>query len=557
MINDVDIKRNDDDQVVFFIIGSTGSKKSNIAVELAKLLESRHHFSNIVIINCDVAQFYDGLPIATNKPSSEEELGGVPHLFLAFLNPDGSLRHSPETPFHPSSSPSIRSPVQRGNAEATRASSRPGVVPQPYLITDYERDVVKCIESHFCTHKRSAVIVCGGTSYYMQAVLFKNTILSSSTASSFSSPLPNNNNEEEDKDLESSKEQGGGGGHTSSHSSACSPHNDKQQVETDGNEEGLWEKIHRIDPQVAYRYHPHDTRRLQRLWEIYEQEGIPPSALFASTVVSPRFARFCIIWTSVDRDALPPLLSRRVDAMIRRGLLSEVAHFYRQMEEAGGGEGERHENGRRKGYASTIRESIGFKEFIPCMGLLCESLGEGKEERECPLSSPAVAAAVESVKMNTSRYARQQLQFIQNRLVSQLRTTGSEAWWRLLRLDTTTYEAEAVREHLQTYLCRYVFSSATQRESDSHPPPPPLSFPLLVEEKRGEEGKGEEEGGGDGRRCDVCDVIVFGRGQMGVHLRSKRHRGVLKRQRLEQEQWEKFGRILPPHKKKKNNDKRQ
>ena len=63
------------------VCGSTGTGKSQLAVELAK------HFGNCEILSADSMQIYQGLDAITNKVT-EEEMQGVPHHLISFLDPE-------------------------------------------------------------------------------------------------------------------------------------------------------------------------------------------------------------------------------------------------------------------------------------------------------------------------------------------------------------------------------------------------------------------------------------------------------------------------------------
>ncbi len=59
---------------IFSIVGPTASGKTEIGVALAL------HLGNAEIINCDSVQIYQGIQIATAKPSTEEMRGVIHHL---------------------------------------------------------------------------------------------------------------------------------------------------------------------------------------------------------------------------------------------------------------------------------------------------------------------------------------------------------------------------------------------------------------------------------------------------------------------------------------------
>mgnify|MGYP000117820397 CR=1 FL=1 len=70
------------------VIGSTGTGKSQLAVELAKAAQ-QHQFCGIEdaeIISADSMQVYRGLDVITNKVT-DEEMRGVKHHLIDFLEP--------------------------------------------------------------------------------------------------------------------------------------------------------------------------------------------------------------------------------------------------------------------------------------------------------------------------------------------------------------------------------------------------------------------------------------------------------------------------------------
>ncbi len=66
---------------IYSIVGPTASGKTEIGVALALYL------GNAEIINCDSVQIYQGIEIATAKPS-EEEKRGVPHHLIDYVSPN-------------------------------------------------------------------------------------------------------------------------------------------------------------------------------------------------------------------------------------------------------------------------------------------------------------------------------------------------------------------------------------------------------------------------------------------------------------------------------------
>jgi tRNA dimethylallyltransferase len=69
------------DKIIYSIAGPTASGKTELGVELAVRL------GNAEIINCDSVQIYQGIQIATAKPSAEE-MRGVTHHLLNYVPPE-------------------------------------------------------------------------------------------------------------------------------------------------------------------------------------------------------------------------------------------------------------------------------------------------------------------------------------------------------------------------------------------------------------------------------------------------------------------------------------
>ena len=105
---------------VISVVGPTASGKTRLAVELAK------HF-NGEIISADSLQIYQGMAIATAKPT-QEEMQGIPHHLIDFLPPD-----------------------------------------QTYSVALFVRDAARCIEE--ITARGRLPIIAGGTGLYVDSLL--------------------------------------------------------------------------------------------------------------------------------------------------------------------------------------------------------------------------------------------------------------------------------------------------------------------------------------------------------------------------------------------------
>ena len=87
----------------------------------------------------------------------------------------------------------------------------------------------------------------------------------------------------------------------------------------------LHERIAAIDHEAAKAVHPHDGQRIQRLIELYQLTGEPPSQLRARQQRSPlpfRILKLAIF--PEDREVLHRRIEDRFDLMLREGLIDEV-----------------------------------------------------------------------------------------------------------------------------------------------------------------------------------------------------------------------------------------
>lgn len=111
--------------VVLAIIGPTASGKSALAVELARQLGGE-------VISCDSMQIYRDMSIGTAKPGVEE-MGGVPHHLIDFLDPS-----------------------------------------EPFSCSDYASLARECVDGMI---RRGVLpILCGGTGLYLDAFVRGNSV---------------------------------------------------------------------------------------------------------------------------------------------------------------------------------------------------------------------------------------------------------------------------------------------------------------------------------------------------------------------------------------------
>ena len=136
----------------------------------------------------------------------------------------------------------------------------------------------------------------------------------------------------------------------------------------------LQERLRAIDPEAAAKILPGDLVRTSRALEVYEQTGVPISALRRQQAVMPPPLCIFSVLLDFDLDHLRPNIASRVDAMMVAGFLDEV----RALRGAGHG-------------AARAMQALGYKQ-----------LGQHVD------GAMALEEAVAGIKSATVAYARRQ-----------------------------------------------------------------------------------------------------------------------------------------------------
>jgi tRNA dimethylallyltransferase len=133
--------------------------------------------------------------------------------------------------------------------------------------------------------------------------------------------------------------------------------------------------LERVDPVSAARLHPNDVRRVVRALEVYDLTGAPLSAQKMPRPEDSPY-NFQLYALDLPRDILYQRVDRRVDDMMKMGLLEEV----KRLKDSG-----------IPADAQSM-QGLGYKELLPVL--------DGK----APL-----ADAVSLIKLRTRHYAKRQL----------------------------------------------------------------------------------------------------------------------------------------------------
>lgn len=221
------------------IAGPTAVGKSDAAIALAKKI-------NGAVISADSMQVYQGMDIGTAK-ITQDEMQGVPHYLIDVLKPD--------EPFHVVC-------FQEMAKKAVHKIQKAGMIP----------------------------IICGGTGFYIQALLYGIDFTETSSDPTLRQEL--------------------------------------EEIAKKDGPEALHEMLKEVDPVSAETIHPHNVKRQIRAIEFYRLSGTPISASNALERQKPpayNAAYFCL---TMDRQTLYARIDKRVDLMIEKGLLDEVKRLY-------------------------------------------------------------------------------------------------------------------------------------------------------------------------------------------------------------------------------------
>lgn len=357
---------------IIAICGTTGVGKSNLAVDLALHL-SRGFLSwrGARVINADAMQVYRGMDVITNKiPESEKH--GVEHLLMGFKEPG-----------------------------------------EQYVVGQWINDALKAIEE---THRRNEIpIIVGGTSYWIQHLVFPGLLVSEGSPSL---ATPHLGTSTEPPSQENFRPQSDLLAHSISLLKSdflelfTNLPSQPPSASTDSSAAWkLYTLLSELDPVIASQWHWRDTRKVHRSLQIIKDTGKRASEIAAEqskvgTWGTPRF-RTLIFWLYSEPSALAERLNSRVDRMIQQGLLEEVQSL-REIS-VGPGKGE---VSLVPDYTLGIYQAIGYREFNEYL------------TAESPTDA-ALTNAVERMKISTRQYAKRQISWIRNKLLPAIKRANS------------------------------------------------------------------------------------------------------------------------------------
>lgn len=379
---------------------------------------------------------YRGLPIITNKISPEEQRS-VPHHLLGNI----SLDH------------------------------------ETWVVGVFKREASRIIQE---IRSRGRVpIVVGGTHYYTNALLFRDSLV-----------------EKEDASAEGVLVQD----------------NSVQHPILNDTTEAMWEKLKEVDPVMADRWHPNDRRKIRRSLEIFLTTGRPASEIYAEQQIRKRtepapqqdFTKpdALLFWVHSESQVLKERLDRRVDKMLDNGLMNEITEVNDYLRSK--------ESGEHVDLSRGIWQSIGFKEFQPY--LQAAERGADVQEleklrREC----------LEVMKTGTRRYAKYQTKWISKQMLPLLEEEGDQDRLYVLdSTDVTRFSGEVLDKA----------ASLTQLflAGDSMPDPPSISEAANNVLNAAMKSALSAQGTPCRKHCSTCETTLLTEESWQLHIRGKAHR---------------------------------
>lgn len=382
------------------VLGSTGTGKSQLGVEIAEHLTSSptDKYKSGGIISCDSMQVYKGLDVITNK-ATKGEMRDVRHELIDFL-----------------------------------------VVDKEYSMSDFLSDA-KRLGEEMISQKQLPIAV-GGTTYYVQHLLFPaNVVRERSKAvqerkDAENAPSPLNPTQATEPQSDALRE---------AMSSLSDELRETWQIVLSTaptstppvDSSKLWALLQALDPLMASRWHPLDGRKIANSlrviidtgrqaseWtKIQEQRGDDEEADAASTMEVARWngrpLKVLFLWVWADKPILDSRLDARVEKMIPRGLLDEIHALRSIVAESSDPESADHTRG--------IFQAIGYKEFKPFLDALDAHRSHADDTTfpqlpDLPSDLQRLfQQGLEDMKTATRQYAKRQVYWIQNQLMPEIR----------------------------------------------------------------------------------------------------------------------------------------
>ena len=294
----------------------------------------------------------------------------------------------------------------------------------------------------------------------------------------------------------------------------------------------ILEKLREVDPVMANRWHPNESRKIQRSLEIYLRTGKPASQVYDEQRIKREIEQNAaegdlaesttglrsptlLFWVHANKDVLYPRLDGRVDKMLARGLLGEVDELTRFRAEYEARTGNAVDQSRG------IWVSIGYKEFLDYQSALAES------NLPPPELEKQKTAAIEKTQAATRQYANRQVKWIRIKLLNALFSAGGKSNTFLLDgSDLSRWEEQVTQP--ATTITDYFLSGQTL------PEPSTMSAAAaenLIPKRNYDLGQRPDLW--QKKVCETCGTVSITESEWKQHGKSRTHRrnvGIKKKQ---------------------------
>lgn len=336
---------------------------------------------------------------------------------------------------------------------------------EEYYLHRFEKECREAIDD---IHRRDKIaIVVGGTHYYLQALFNK---------------------------------------HVDSASASVELTEEQSDILSSNDPELIYNALNFHDPAIAVKFHPNDTRRVQRMLEIYYKTGKRPSETYAKQNITLVYDTL-FLWLYSDPIPLEARLDDRVDKMLEIGGMEEINELYDYYKK----------NGYTPEQCETgVWQVIGFKEFLPWL-----NHEPNVKLEEC----------IDRMKTRTRQYAKKQVKWIRKMLIPDINgniflldASNLALWDTIVSVRSNLIVEQFVKNENITEECA------------------PERLRGLLNVKTPHAGKADAF---KQHICTICqdqngkELIAIGEDIWQIHLKSRRHRSNLTKRarKIAHEKW--------------------
>ncbi|PVH78662.1 mitochondrial putative tRNA dimethylallyltransferase, partial [Cadophora sp. DSE1049] len=330
-------------------------------------------------------------------------------------------------------------------------------------------------------------ILVGGTHYYTQSLLFDETLVQT---------FPS----EEDQ----------------IHSCYTNQEMAEKYPVLDGSTEDMLIRLQEVDPVMADRWHPKDRRKIRRSLEIFLVSGKKASDIYAEQMEMKaankksnhdKDGSVLLFWVYVESEILKKRLDARIDKMLDAGLLDEVKSMesFLQKQVVSGVEVDR---------TRGIWVSIGYKEFEWYLKALNSDTASASEIQK------SYELSIKQTKTATRQYAKQQVRWIRLKLIPALADVDAQD--RLYLMDGSDVSRFSATVSQPAIEIAESFLDGTERV-------PPREVCAAASQILDPDQPVEPKDPNFRQECEICHTVVVTDAQWQTHLKSRRHRALVKK----------------------------